>query len=48
MGGEAVREERRLSDAPLLGLMAMLYFAQGLPSGLLGKALPPLLRDQGV
>lgn len=26
----------------------MLYFAQGLPSGLLGKALPPLLRDQGV
>lgn len=48
MGGEAVREERRLSDAPLLGLLAMLYFAQGLPSGLLGKALPPLLRDQGV
>ena len=26
----------------------MLYFAQGLPSGLLGKALPPLLREQGV
>ncbi|HPD57458.1 MAG TPA: MFS transporter [Smithellaceae bacterium] len=38
----------RLSDTPLLGLLAMLYFAQGLPSGLLGKALPPLLRDCGV
>ncbi len=38
----------RLSDAPLLGLLALLYFAQGLPSGLLGKALPPLLRDSGV
>lgn len=47
-GGETVKDERRLSDAPLLGLLAMLYFAQGLPSGLLGKALPPLLRDQGV
>ena len=37
-----------MSDLPLLGLLSMLYFAQGLPSGLLGKALPPLLRDQGV
>ena len=36
------------SNAPLLGLLAMLYFAQGLPSGLLGKALPPLLREYGV
>ncbi len=26
----------------------VLYFAQGLPSGLLAKALPPLLREQGV
>jgi hypothetical protein len=26
----------------------MLYFAQGPPSGLPGKALPPLLRDCGV
>ncbi len=40
--------ERRVSDVPLLGLLSMLYFAQGLPSGLLGKALPPLLREQGV
>jgi len=38
----------RLSDTPLLGLLALLYFAQGLPSGLLGKALPPLLREYGV
>ena len=37
-----------MSDVPLLGLLSLLYFAQGLPSGLLGKALPPLLRDQGV
>ena len=39
---------RRVSDAPLLGMLALLYFAQGLPSGLLGKALPPLLRAHGV
>ncbi len=38
----------RFSDTPFLGLLAMLYFAQGLPSGLLGKALPPLLREYGV
>ena len=38
----------RWSDTPLLGLLAMLYFAQGLPSGLLGKALPPLLREYDV
>lgn len=35
-------------DARLLGLLAALYFAQGLPAGLLAKALPPLLREQGV
>ena len=36
------------TDARLLGLLGLLYFAQGLPSGLLAKALPPLLREQGV
>ena len=46
--GNTASHERRVSDLPLLGLLSMLYFAQGLPSGLLGKALPPLLRDQGV
>lgn len=29
-------------------LLALLYFAQGLPSGLIAKALPALLREQGV
>lgn len=38
----------RAADARLLGLLACLYFAQGLPSGLLGKALPTLLREHGV
>lgn len=38
----------RAGDARLLGLLACLYFAQGLPSGLLGKALPTLLREHGV
>lgn len=32
----------------LLALLALLYFAQGLPSGLIAKALPALLREQGV
>ncbi len=32
----------------LFTLLIFLYFAQGLPSGLLAKALPPLLREQGV
>jgi len=32
----------------LFGLLAALYFAQGLPSGLIAKALPPLLREYGV
>ena len=43
-----MKREGGVSDVPLLGLLAMLYFAQGLPSGLLGKALPPLLRAHGV
>jgi len=43
-----VDHKRRVSDMPLLGLLSVLYFAQGLPSGLLGKALPTLLRDQGI
>jgi predicted MFS family arabinose efflux permease len=44
----------RLRAAPLarglrlFSLLMVLYFAQGLPSGLLAKALPPLLREQGV
>jgi MFS transporter, PAT family, beta-lactamase induction signal transducer AmpG len=29
-------------------MLSALYFAQGLPSGLIARALPPLLRDQGV
>ena len=32
----------------LFGLLSVLYFAQGLPSGLIAKALPPLLREYGV
>src|SRR5687768_3307914 len=32
----------------LFGILALLYFAQGLPSGLIAKALPPLLREHGV
>jgi MFS family permease len=32
----------------LVGLLSVLYFAQGLPSGLIAKALPPLLREYGV
>jgi MFS transporter, PAT family, beta-lactamase induction signal transducer AmpG len=32
----------------LFGLLSALYFAQGLPSGLIAKALPVLLREQGV
>lgn len=38
----------RVADVRLLGLLACLYFAQGLPSGLLAKALPVLLREHGV
>lgn len=37
-----------VANAGLLGLLVLLYFAQGLPSGLLAKALPSLLREQGV
>jgi MFS family permease len=32
----------------LFGLLSALYFAQGLPSGLIAKGLPPLLREAGV
>ena len=32
----------------LFALLGLLYLAQGLPSGLIAKALPPLLREQGV
>src|SRR5262245_33990154 len=32
----------------LFGLLTLLYFAQGLPSGLIARALPPLLREHGV
>jgi PAT family beta-lactamase induction signal transducer AmpG len=32
----------------LFGLLSVLYFAQGLPSGLIAKGLPPLLREAGV
>ena len=40
--------QSRKTNASLLGLLGLLYFAQGLPSGLLAKALPPLLREQGI
>jgi PAT family beta-lactamase induction signal transducer AmpG len=52
-----LNEDRRGLDPPatvapggwrLFGLLAVLYFAQGLPSGLIAKALPPLLREQGI
>jgi MFS family permease len=33
---------------PLFGMLSALYFAQGLPSGLIARALPPLLREHGV
>jgi len=32
----------------LFAMLSALYFAQGLPSGLIAKALPALLREQGV
>ena len=34
--------------APLFATLGMLYFAQGLPAGLLGKSLPALARDAGL
>jgi MFS transporter, PAT family, beta-lactamase induction signal transducer AmpG len=51
-----VRDGREVDRTPvvapggwrLFGLLSVLYFAQGLPSGLIAKALPPLLREQGV
>jgi MFS family permease len=36
------------SGRRLFMLLALLYFAQGLPSGLIAKGLPALLREQGV
>jgi len=45
---KSASRKRSVSDVPLLGLLSVLYFAQGLPSGLLGKALPSLLREQGI
>jgi len=55
-GTERHRALREVNRAPavvpegwrLFGLLSALYFAQGLPSGLIAKALPPLLREQGV
>ena len=32
----------------LLGVLAMFYFAQGLPSGLMAKALPAMAREAGM
>jgi MFS family permease len=44
--------DERMRAVPLapvsLALLASLYTAQGLPSGLIAHALPALLRDQGV
>ena len=34
--------------APLFATLGMLYFAQGLPAGLLGKSMPALARDAGL
>lgn len=33
---------------PLFATLGMLYFAQGLPAGLLGKSMPALARDAGL
>jgi MFS family permease len=54
--GQITQDWRELNRTPavvpgglrLFGMLSVLYFAQGLPSGLIAKALPPLLRDQGV
>jgi MFS family permease len=43
-----MRDRDALQGGRLLALLAVLYFAQGLPSGLIAKALPVLLREQGV
>jgi MFS family permease len=48
---DALQATRRgVASGPwrLVGLLSVLYFAQGLPSGLIAKALPPLLREYGV
>ncbi|MDY7025801.1 MAG: MFS transporter [Pseudomonadota bacterium] len=38
----------KMQAAPLFGLLATLYLAQGLPAGLTAHALPTLLREQDV
>lgn len=38
----------RERTAPLFATLGMLYFAQGLPAGLLGKSMPALARDAGL
>lgn len=45
----AEREERGkpLRTSTKLGLLASLYFSQGLPFGFFGQALPVLMRDRG-
>ncbi len=45
---QGTKATHALTDARLLGLLACLYFAQGLPSGLIAKALPALLREHAV
>lgn len=44
--GDSLRLLR--DNRAFLGLLLCLYFAQGLPSGLIAHALPALLRDAGV
>ena len=54
--GQITEDWRELNRTPavapdglrLFGMLSVLYFAQGLPSGLIAKALPPLLREQGA
>ena len=41
-------EARRPALPVLLGTLAVLYFLQGLPAGLLAKAVPSLARESGL
>jgi len=41
-------EARRPGLPVLLGTLAVLYFLQGLPAGLLAKAVPSLARESGL
>ena len=46
---DVVRTPTVVADSwRLFAMLSALYFAQGLPSGLIAKALPVLLREQGV